>query len=570
MTPIVDFVFDASVTLLIALGAMPLLRRRSAALRHLVLCTALMCGAAAPILESIVPAWRVPLPLASDSISAAAPRSPAATRPTSGVVSGRRADVAQRPVDGASTLPVGWLVLGAWGLGVVILLSTLLLGVLRLAYISRRARPVIDSDWLDAVEALRERHGIVRPVAVLESDCPGLLLVWGWRWPTLIIPASARDWPRERIEAVVSHELAHVSRNDWITQMAAECIRAAHWFNPLVWMACARLRRECEQACDDLVLAGGVEGSRYAADLLAIARDVRRGAAWMPAPAIVGTSTLERRVKAMLDRKTDRRPLTSRTRNLSLAVLLAISIAVATLAASQQFASVTGTIVDPSNALLPGVTLVLTNEETKAKYEIRTDSSGRYEFVGLPAGTYTLESKLPGFARFNGTVTVAGKNVQQDMMLSVGVLEETITILGGAIEPLSAEQIELLQARRTAEMQKVAELMRKRAAATANPKPAPTSGPRIGGNIRVPVKLRDVKPRYPERMAGTEGDVVLSAIIGTDGNVAHAEVVSSTHPEFSDSAIDAIKQWQFDATLLNGEAIETTMKVSLFYRWKER
>jgi TonB family protein len=458
--------------------------------------------------------------------------------------------------------------MGVWGAGVAALLTTLLCGVLRLSYVTRHARPLNDRTWLGAVNALRARYGIRQPIDVLESHHPGLLLVWGWRRPTLVVPAAARNWSSDRIAAVVSHELAHVSRHDWITQMAAECIRALHWFNPLAWIVCARLRRECEQACDDLVLGGGVEGARYAADLLAIARDVRRGAAWMPAPAIVGTSTLERRVKAMLDRKTDRRPLTSRTRNLSLAVLLAISIAVATLAASQQFASVTGTIVDPSNALLPGVTLVLTNEDTNAKYEIRTDRSGRYEFVGLPAGTYSLESKLPGFAKFNGTVIVAGKTVQQDVMLAVGELEETVTVVGGnAEERLSPAELEAREARKIAERERVVELMKKRAAA-ANRPPPPTSGPRIGGNIRVPVKLRDHSARYPERMQGTNGQVVLNALIGTDGHVDQLEVASSTHPEFADSAIDAVKQWVFDATLLNGEAIETRMKVTVNYYWK--
>jgi TonB family protein len=565
-TPLLDFVFDASVMLLIALGAMPLLRHRSAALRHLVLCTALVCAAAAPALESIVPAWRVPLALAADTTPAAPATSPAAG-PARSVAAPTRA--AEGPVSAAkpSPLEARTLLIGVWAAGGGALFALLLFGILRLVVITRRARPVADESWVTVVERMRQRYGIARRVTVLESDHPGLLLVWGWRRPALIIPSSARRWSSERIASVVSHELAHVGRNDWLTQMAAECIRAVHWFNPLVWIACGRLRRECEQACDDLVLAGGVEGSRYAADLLAIARDTRRGAAWMPAPAIVGTSTLERRVKAMLDRTTDRRPVTARTRNIALAMLLTTSIAVATLAATQQFASLTGTIVDPSNSLLPGVTLVLTNEETKAKYEIRTDSSGRYEFVGLPAGTYTLESKLPGFAKFNGTVNVAGKNVQQDMMLSVGEIEESITITGGAPEVLTAAQIEERQRRRQLEMEKVAEMMRKRAA-MAGRTPAPSSGPRIGGNIRVPIKLRDARPRYPERMEGTDGQVVLNATIGTDGSVTHMEVASATHPEFADSATEAVKQWQFDATLLNGEAIETKMKVTLRYYWK--
>jgi TonB family protein len=572
MMPFVDFVFNASAILLSALAVTVLLRKRSAALRHYVLCAALVCVGIAPAVELLVPVWEVPLPLAVDQVPGAATASPTQGRVPQLERAGEAPKAVGESADTASALSVRDALIWAWAVGAAAFTSILLFGLLRLAQLTRQARPVTNDCWLAVIERLRRAYGIERPIALLETDRSGLLLVWGWRRPVLIVPTSARSWPEERIASVVSHELAHISRNDWITQLAAECVRAAHWFNPLVWIACSGLRRECEQACDDQVLSGGVDGSRFAADLLAIARDVRRSTTWAPAPAIVGTSTLERRVKAMLDQTTDRRPLTSRSRNLSLAVLLAISVAVATLAATQQFASLGGTIVDPSNGLLPGVTLVLTNEETKAKYEIRTDSSGRYEFVGLPQGTYALESKLPGFAKFNGTVTISGKNVQQDMMLSLGVVEENITILGGATAtpPLTPDELELREARRREEMKKVEEMMRKRAAAASQRPPASTSGARIGGNIRVPVKLRDFKPSYPERMHGTEGDVLLTATIGKDGNVDHVEVVSATSPEFADSAIDAVKRWQFDATLLNGEAVETTMKVTLAYRWKDR
>ena len=70
---------------------------------------------------------------------------------------------------------------------------------------------------------------------------------------------------------VLRHELAHVRRHDWIVQLLAEAARAVCWFNPLMWLACARLRREGEQACDDIVLAGGVEAPAYATHLLDLA-----------------------------------------------------------------------------------------------------------------------------------------------------------------------------------------------------------------------------------------------------------------------------------------------------------
>jgi protein TonB len=100
--------------------------------------------------------------------------------------------------------------------------------------------------------------------------------------------------------------------------------------------------------------------------------------------------------------------------------------------------------------------------------------------------------------------------------------------------------------------------------------PRPRSGVveplRIGGNIRVPRKLNHVSPEYPEAMrdAGLEGLVPIEALIGRDGTVASVRVLSAqVHPEFARAAQDAVHQWRFSPTLLNGEAVEVRMTVSV-------
>ena len=80
------------------------------------------------------------------------------------------------------------------------------------------------------------------------------------------------------------------------------------------------------------------------------------------------------------------------------------------------------------NGLLPKTTLVLTNTRTQAKYEVRSDESGRFEFVGLPPSDYVLQAALPGFATLRGTVSITGQDVFQEVRLNVGEIEETITV----------------------------------------------------------------------------------------------------------------------------------------------
>ena len=556
MIRMLDVVFQSSIILLVGLVLMPLLRSRSAALRHWVLAGTLLCAAAVPFLGRIVPAWPAPfdLSLATRVMSMPAPRPPALDAARADDPGGP-APVAAAAQDTDATASIGAMLMLIWFGGVSLWLAALFLGLGRLSRLTRRARRVTSGPWMDCVATLSARHGVTRAVAVRVVERPALLLVWGWRRPTLIIPALATSWPVDRIAAVVHHELAHIRRADWATQLLSELVRAVYWFNPMVWLVCSRMRAECEAATDDRVLAHRPEGASYAAHILDIARDLNTRS-WLPAPAIVRASTLERRIRAMLDSSRDRRLVTARTRVATGVLLVTATIVVAGLAA-QTFSSIAGTIVDPSQGVLPGVTLVLTNEQTQAKYEIKTDRTGRYEFVGLPPGNYVLSAALPGFARFSNRVTVSGQPLHQDVVMSVGMIQETITVTDGPAPPPSPPDPD--RARR------LEELKQKRAAAKC-PEPQPGGDVRMGGNIRVPIKLRDFRPRYPEALHGTSGTVVLKTTIGLTGSVENIEVVSATHPGFTDAAIDAVRQWEFDATLLNCERVETDMQVTVNFK----
>jgi TonB family protein len=84
----------------------------------------------------------------------------------------------------------------------------------------------------------------------------------------------------------------------------------------------------------------------------------------------------------------------------------------------------------------------------------------------------------------------------------------------------------------------------------------------VGGRIRPPRKVKDVAPGYP----GVEGDVELAATIGTDGSVVDVQVVKAERPELAPAAIEAVRQWEFDSTLLNCVPIEVQMNVSVSFR----
>ena len=89
--------------------------------------------------------------------------------------------------------------------------------------------------------------------------------------------------------------------------------------------------------------------------------------------------------------------------------------------------------------------------------------------------------------------------------------------------------------------------------------------PPIGGNIRVPRKLRDVRPEYPTalRIDGARGTVVLHGRIGISGMLEDLRVVSTPHAEFANAAVEAVRQWEYDPTLLNCVAVDIPVTITV-------
>jgi protein TonB len=105
---------------------------------------------------------------------------------------------------------------------------------------------------------------------------------------------------------------------------------------------------------------------------------------------------------------------------------------------------------------------------------------------------------------------------------------------------------------------------------TPPPLPAPAPPVRVGGSIHPPQKLRHVAPVYPElaRAARREGIVILEAVIGEDGRVRSLRVLRSV-PLLDQAALDAVRQWQFTPTLLNGEPVPVVMTVTVGFVLKQ-
>ena len=99
------------------------------------------------------------------------------------------------------------------------------------------------------------------------------------------------------------------------------------------------------------------------------------------------------------------------------------------------------------------------------------------------------------------------------------------------------------------------------------PPPPPPSAPiRVGGAIKPPTKTKNVPPIYPPiaQAARVQGVVILEAIIGPTGRVDDLRVLRSI-PLLDQAALDAVKQWEFTPTLLNGQPVPVIMSVTVAF-----
>jgi len=90
---------------------------------------------------------------------------------------------------------------------------------------------------------------------------------------------------------------------------------------------------------------------------------------------------------------------------------------------------------------------------------------------------------------------------------------------------------------------------------------------RVGGDIREPRKLVDVKPVYPAeaRAADVSGIVILELLINEQGRVADAAILRSV-PMLDEAAESAVRQWEFTPTLLDSQPTEVIMTVTVNFR----
>ena len=319
-----------------ALAATWLLRRRSAAARHLVWLSAATGALLVPVLSFTLPGWGpVALTVPAENVPAQS------IEPVEEASEAARALLAQvairnsivptehaespEPVAPAAALittPMEettdsgawvWSIAGVWLIGALVFAIPVFVGATRIEFVRRKSEAVSSSSWLSLLAEVAQGFRLRRRVTLTQSSKGLGPLTAGVLRPFVLLPPSSGEWSTAKRRVVLLHELAHIKRLDVLTQWVAKLSCAVFWMHPLAWLAARQMRIERERACDDLVLAAGEEPMEYSRQLVEFAAQSRQPRWTATATlAMARPQELEDRLHRILDDERDRSPVSRR------------------------------------------------------------------------------------------------------------------------------------------------------------------------------------------------------------------------------------------------------------------
>jgi TonB family protein len=547
LVPLLSLLIRSGVILLAAEVLRRALRGSPAARRHNVVLFAVALLIDWPLLASLIPAipvswpaWFAPIRHAQGGVE---------TSQTFRAIAGNE----------SAHFNVYWPVI-VWALGALITAAPFVIGALRLRRMVRSAKPVYDDALRRLVSDLSSELHIAKVPETLLLAGPAMPMTFGLLRPRVLLPDAALTWTQSRLRAVLLHELAHVKRRDLASQFLAQLATTLWWFQPISWISRSSLRRESERACDELVLRQGVPASEYAAELLEIARSfgaTGHCAAAIPMATEANCGDLEDRLQNILTRArkktgwfrfsvalsclllltmassavtfTQQNPMKQqRSSTMTLSSLRRTVLSGLLVSAGLSAASIGGSILDPKGSPVADAKASIYNPATSMKKEVATSADGKFAFESLDAGAYILRIEKPGFPTlFREFKVLDNSSVDQGL------------VFGDNSKQTDNKQAEGDQPKQL----------------------------RVKGEVQQANLIYKLTPVYPAsaKKDHIQGQVVLEAVISNEGTVQELHVISSPSDDLSQSALQAVAQWRYRPTLLNGDPISVVTDIIVNY-----
>ncbi|MGH9720293.1 MAG: M56 family metallopeptidase [Bryobacteraceae bacterium] len=467
--------------------------------------------------------------------------------------------------------------------------------------------------------------GLLTTPQVLVSPHVSGPATFGLLRPVILLQEEFVAAPQESQRAILCHELIHVRRRDWLFTLAEELVRATLWFHPAIWWLLGHVQLAREQTVDREVIRLTNAREAYLETLLAAAVS-RSQLDLAPAPLFLRNRHFAERVAAILKETTMSTQRLILFLSASFALLAAAgTLAVSQFPLRAQTDS-NGLKVLHQTAPRYPLDAKLKKIEGPVVLEITVNNKGDVSDARVLTGPEelrraALESVLSWHysttgAQFPATlrVTVDFKlsketGVPDDPARAIARLEQAREVVFrdnrmGTLKRIDlnslpanlreeiarklpvreGDQIDMQTLNRIREAVRevdehaqagvmpagdgvtlrVAVAGSEERTASAEPPPAQPGQIRVGGNVQAARLRNRVPPAYPPvaKQARIQGAVRLSVIIAKDGTVKNITALSG-HPQLVPAAMEAVRNWTYEPTLLNGEPAEVITVVDV-------
>lgn len=472
-------------------------------------------------------------------------------------------------------------------------------GLWRLAHYRRRSHP----------------FGFRLGARLLVSEAVTSPVTFGVLRPVVLLPPQFPELQPHLREAILTHELLHVRRRDWLFLIAEELVRAVFWFHPAIWWLLSEIGLAREQQVDRQVVAETRLRDEYVDALLAIA-EAGAQVDLAPASSFLRKRHLKQRVISILKEVRMSKMRLFSTMAAALGILAAagwiVTAALPLSAAPGVVADSPGVAIDVGGAALlhrapvvypetareqgiQGTVVLQAAVDTRGNVTDAQVLSGpeelrnaalqsvlRWHFAPDPAArtrqlSITFE---PGYAQGSRHQTDAAKG--QPLALLKTVTVQAVRVVGLSDEAradllsrLPIHEGDSFDSARLAQVTRIVKEFDSHLMVLSGPTPTgetvltigtedaiPNARIRVGGNAQSAKLIYRPVPHYPveAKQAHIQGVVKLYALIGRDGAVKELNVISG-HPLLTPAAVEAVKQWVYQPTLLNGNPIEVETEI---------
>lgn len=407
---------------------------------------------------------------------------------------------------------------GIYLLGVLWFLSYQIMGFMDIAKLSARSKEADTA--LNAVLKNVEKHfNFKRKVNLKVTTELSGPVVWGQFKPTILLPATYVHWDEGRLTRVLTHECAHIERNDFIVKVTGKWICAFLWIVPLVWWVNKKIEWYAELSCDDKVIAIYDARDAYAEDLLSITSS-RDSLTW--ALAFIQSSKLYLRLQYVLDARNYRESVTTKQMVLQFFSLFVLVVPLSMVSLSLSF-----------DKWSPSEFSQTTNE---------TVGDGVLEAQSL---IEMYDERIENIQHLKSLIKVIPESRERP--------EETVSVfynsqdmeLGSTFETLD-DNVAIKKEELVGHHEVVVPVI----------------------EVQGVVPLNIIMPNYPKKalLRGIEGKVVVAFDVMPDGSVNNPEIIYSGNTAvFNAEVIKAIKKSMFSPMLLEGKPIITKNMTETYY-----